>query len=140
MTTTPTRPGRWKAGESGNPAGRRPGSGEVARLRTAIAEHVPSLIQTLIDRALAGDVGAARLLLERVLPALRPVDESVIMKMPDGSLTDQGRVVLSAVADGGITPSQGAVMLGAISTLGKLVETDELVRRIEMLEANGAKP
>ena len=57
MTTTPTRPGRWKAGESGNPAGRRPGSGEVARLRTAIAEHVPSLIQTLIDRALAGDVG-----------------------------------------------------------------------------------
>ena len=47
MTTNPKRPGRGKAGESGNPAGRRPGSGEVARLRAAIAEHLPSLIQTL---------------------------------------------------------------------------------------------
>jgi len=28
--------GKWKAGESGNPKGRTPGSGEVAKLRASI--------------------------------------------------------------------------------------------------------
>lgn len=32
------RPGRWKAGESGNPAGRKPSTGEVAAMRAAIAD------------------------------------------------------------------------------------------------------
>ena len=40
----PKRPGRWKPGESGNPAGRKPGSGEVAKLRAAIAEHMPGIV------------------------------------------------------------------------------------------------
>lgn len=87
MTTNPKRLGRWKAGESGNPAGRRPGSGEVARLRAAIAEHLPSLIQTLIDRALSGDVAAARLMLERVIPPLKASEEVASLALPDGTLT-----------------------------------------------------
>ena len=67
------RPGRWKAGESGNPAGRKPGTGEVARLRAAIADRVPELLAAMMTRALEGDVGAARLLLERAIAPLKGI-------------------------------------------------------------------
>ena len=56
----PTPPRAWKPGESGNPQGRKPGTGEVAKLRAAISEHVPAIIQSLAAAALSGDVAAAR--------------------------------------------------------------------------------
>ncbi len=133
------RQGPWKPGESGNPAGRKPGSGEVARLRAAIAEHVPSLIQTLIERALSGDVAAARLMLERVIPPLKASEEAAPLSLPDGTLTEQGRAVLGAVATGALAPGQGAALLGALGTLAKLTEADELTARIEALEARDVK-
>src|SRR5688572_24509921 len=129
------RPGRWKAGESGNPAGRKPGSGEVARLRAAMAEHVPALLAVLVERALSGDVGAARLLLERTVAPLKAREEPAPLTMPDGTLTEQGRAVVASVATGEISPGQGATLLASLGTLAKLIETDELERRIAALES-----
>ena len=99
MTTKRMPPANgWKPGQSGNPAGRKPGTGEVAKLRAAIAEHVPPIIEKLTAAALSGDVGAARLLLERVIPPLKASEEPVLLTLPDGTLTEQGRGVLVAVA------------------------------------------
>jgi len=61
----------WKKGRSGNPAGRKPGTGAVAALRVALAEHVPAIIETLASAAKAGDTAAAKLILERVVPPLK---------------------------------------------------------------------
>ena len=132
--TTPKRKGRWKPGESGNPAGRKPGAGEVARLRAAIGDKVPAIIERLTDAALAGDVGAARLLLERVIAPLKAAEEAVPIALPSGTLTEQGRAVLVAVAAGDLATGQGAALLAALGTLAKLTEADELTRRIEALE------
>lgn len=133
-------PHAWRAGQSGNPRGRRPGSGAVAKLRAAIAEHVPTIIERLTAAALQGDVSAARLLLERVIPPLKAAEEAASLVLPDGTLTEQGRAVLGAVAAGELAPGQGAALLGAIGTLARVVEVDELERRIEALEATHAKP
>lgn len=127
-------PHAWKPGESGNPAGRRPGTGQVARLRAAIAEHVPTIIEKLTSAALAGDIGAARLLLERVIPPLKAAEEAAALALPNGTLTEQGRAVLASVAAGDLPPTQGAALLASLGTLAKLTETDELTRRIEALE------
>lgn len=128
-------PGRWKPGQSGNPAGRKPGTGEVAQLRAAIAQHVPTILENLAAAALAGDVGAARLLLERVLPPIKAAEQPAPVALPaDGSLTEQGRAVVQAVAGGELAPAQGAALLGALGTLAKLTETDELAARIAALE------
>lgn len=129
------RPGRWKAGESGNVKGRPAGTGKVAKLRAAIAEQLPSLLDAMVTRALAGDVGAARLLLERTIAPLRAVEPAQALALPDGSLTDQGRAVLKAVAEGELAPGQGAVLLGAIAALARVAEIDELTARIVALEA-----
>ena len=128
-------PHAWRAGQSGNPRGRRPGSGEVAKLRAAIAEHVPTIIERLVAAALQGDTGAARLLLERVCPPLKATEEPAPLALPDGTLTEQGRAVLGAVAAGELAPGQGAALLGAIGTLARVAEVDELERRLTALEA-----
>ena len=125
----------WKPGQSGNPAGRPAGTGEVAKLRAAIAEHVPAIVDRLTEAALAGDVGAARLLLERIIPPLKATEMPVSIAMPEGSLSAQGRAIMAGVADAALSPGQGAALLTSLGTLAKLVEADELEARISALEA-----
>lgn len=127
-------PHAWKPGTSGNPSGRKPGSGAVAKLRAGIAKHVPGIVAKLTTAALAGDVGAARLLLERVIPPLKAAEDAAPLALPDGSLTEQGRAVLAGVAAGDLAPGQGAALLASLGTLAKLTEADELERRIVALE------
>jgi hypothetical protein len=128
------RPGRWKAGQSGNPAGRKPGSGEVAQLRAAIGKRVPELLQAMMDKALEGDVGAARLLLERSIAPLKAAEQTQALSLPDGTLTQQGRAVLASVATGELAPGQGSQLITAIGTLARVSEIDELQARITALE------
>lgn len=141
MATTRKPPAAaWKPGQSGNPKGRPAGTGEVAKLRAAIADRVPELLAAMMARALDGDVGAARLLLERAIAPLKAAEQSQALSLPDGTLTDQGRAVLASVAAGELAPGQGAALLGAIGTLARVAEIDELARRIEVLEEKNAKP
>jgi len=137
MTETKRKapPQAWKPGQSGNPSGRKPGSGEVAALRTGIREHAPAIIQKLTEAALAGDTGAARLLLERVCAPLKAEEQAAPLALPDGTLTRQGRAVLGAVADGELALGQGAALLTSLGTLAKVREADELEARIAALEA-----
>lgn len=127
--------GKWTKGKSGNPAGRKPGTGVAGKLRAAIAADVPDILKGLTAAAKGGDVGAARLLLERVLPALKPVEEPTAVDLTGETLTEQGRAALGAVAAGHLAPGQGATLLAALAALAKLVETDELAARVAALEA-----
>jgi hypothetical protein len=140
MTTRKPPAAAWKPGQSGNPKGRPTGTGEVAKLRAAIAGNVPAILESLTAAALAGDVQAARLLLERALPPIKPVEATQALSLPDdGTLTEQGRAVLASVAAGELAPGQGAALLGAIGTLARVVEIDELTGRIKALEAAQVK-
>ena len=136
MATKKTPPTHaWAKGQSGNPKGRAAGSGEVAKLSAAIAGQVPAILESLTAAALAGDVQAARLLLERALPPIKAVELAQAVAIPnEGSLTDQGRAVLAAVAAGELAPGQGAALLASIGTLARVVEVDELAARITALE------
>ena len=106
----------------------------MAKLRAAIADRVPELLSTLMAQALEGDTAAARLLLERAIAPLKAAEQPQTLTLPDGTLTDQGRAVLASVAAGELAPGQGAALLGAISTLARVVEIDELAQRVAKLE------
>lgn len=134
-------PGRWKKGESGNPKGRTPGTGEVPKIRAAIAARVPEILDKLMALALEGDTGAARLLLERAIAPLKAMKPTQPITLPDGTLTDQGRAVLAAVAVGELAPGQGSQLIAAIGQLARVTEIDELAARITSLEAkHNAQP
>ena len=139
MTTRKPPAAAWKPGQSGNPNGRPAGTGEVGKLRAAIAKRVPDLLDAMMARALDGDVGAARLLLERAVAPLKAMEQPLALTLPDGTLTEQGHAVLRSVANGVLAPSQGAALLGAIGTLARVTELDELESRIAALEARNGK-
>ncbi|MCB1769014.1 MAG: hypothetical protein KDJ31_04815 [Candidatus Competibacteraceae bacterium] len=69
--------GQWQPGQSGNPRGRRPDCA-VSKARARISRNLPAIIDALVKAALAGDASASRLLLERVVPAMRPVDPDLL--------------------------------------------------------------
>jgi hypothetical protein len=130
----------WKLGASGNPAGRPKGiPNPQARLRRMI--DAEGIVKRLQEAALAGDVQAARTLLERALPVYRAAAEPV--QLPglneSAALTDKAQAVLSAVADGSIPPDLGAQLVTAIGTVARVAEVDELARRIAALENQHGK-
>ena len=106
----------------------------MAAIRASIAARVPEILAALLTRALDGDTAAARLLLERAIAPLKAAEYSEGLTLPDGSLTDQGRAVLRAVAAGELAPSQGAALLAAIGTLARVTEIDEFDARLTKLE------
>ncbi len=127
--------GRFAPGNKASP-GRPPGRGPVAELRATLATDLDKIIDTLRTQALAGDAQAIRIILDRVLPALRPVEMPTTLELPaDGTLADQARAVVQAAANGNLAPAQAAQIVTALGGVAKIIETTELVSRIEALEA-----
>ena len=134
------RPGRWKKGQSGNPAGRPKGiPSPASRLRHMI--DCEALVAKLHESAMKGNTRAAELLLDRALPALRPVAEAVELPgLKDAAtLTAKAERIVELAADGKVSPDVATALLSAIGTLAKATEIDELMRRIEALEAERAQ-
>ena len=130
-----TRGRPFQPGRSGNPAGRKPGSGAVGKLRQAIGASLPDIIERLQVQALGGDVAAARLLLERTIAPLKPMENTVPMTLPDGPAAEQGAAIIRAIAAGDLAPGQGATLLQAVANLARVVDIAELQKRIEALES-----
>ena len=127
--------GRFAVGNEGSP-GRPPGRGAVAEMRETLATDLHKIIDTLKAQALAGDPQAIRIILDRVLPSLRPVELPAALALPVGAtLAEQARAVVQAAADGEIAPSQAAQIVSALGGVARIIEATELVRRIEALEA-----
>ena len=130
--------GRFAVGNEGSP-GRPPGRGAVAEMRDALATDLHKIIDALKAQALAGDPQAIRIILDRVLPSLRPVELPAVLTLPVGaSLAEQARAVVQAAADGEIAPSQAAQIVTALGGVAKIIETTELVKRIEALETRNS--
>jgi hypothetical protein len=126
---------QFKPGQSGNPKGRPKSHITTSELRAKLAKDADQIIESVVQSALQGDTQAARLVLERIIPAIKPTEQAMPIDIPtDTNLTEQGRAILGAVAAGDLAPSQGAALVGAIGTLARVVEIDELAARVAALE------
>jgi hypothetical protein len=54
----------------------------------------------------------------------------------NGSLTEQGNEIIIATLAGQIPPDIGSQLITALSHQAKLIEIDELIKRVEALESN----
>lgn len=79
-------------------------------------------------------IGILFRLLDKCLPNLRPVDTPVQIKTVGDTITEQGAAILKAMAAGDITPSEATSLMQAISAQIRVVEADELEKRIKALE------
>jgi hypothetical protein len=102
--------GRFAPGISGNPAGKKPGTRNRATvLREALAEGEDiAAARIVIDKALAGDVMAARFVVDRLTP--RPRGRAIALDLPGGKkaadVLAASNATIAAMASGEITPDE----------------------------------
>lgn len=126
----------YRPGESGNPSGRPPGIGRTVELRRMLFSQSEEIIQAVIDRALLGDPTAMKLVVERMLPALRPADMPVsIPRADDGNVETQANYVLTALLSGGLAPDLALRVMQALQIHYSLTELQDLEARITALES-----
>lgn len=120
---------KFQKGQSGNPAGRKPGLSKIGKIRQGLEAHLPEILEALTAQAKAGDPQAAKLLLDRVLPSLKPETRQSAPAPTDPD------AILTAVESGQIGIDQGQALMGLAATRIKIAADEELLRRVEALEA-----
>ena len=100
---------------------------------------IPQVLESVYQKALAGDMTAARMLLDRTLPNKRPEQERVEISHT-GNIPSDAQNVLRSVLDGEVSPDVGASLLSAMTSVLKAVEVEDLAKRIEALEGQKSGP
>ena len=102
--------GRFLPGQSGNPAGKKPGTRNRATLlHDALRDREErTVVRVVIDKALAGNSAAARFVIGLLMP--RPRDRPIALELPDGAgardILAAANATVQAMADGEITPGE----------------------------------
>jgi Family of unknown function (DUF5681) len=117
---------RFEKGQSGNPAGRPPGSRNRATMlgEAMFQGKAEAIIGKAIEKAMEGDMTAIRLCLERVFPRLR--DRATVFDLPPINGAPEALAALTSIVAG---VSSGELTAAEGSELSKLV--DHYLRALE---------
>ncbi|GAA4169487.1 DUF5681 domain-containing protein [Shinella granuli] len=134
---------RFKRGRSGNPGGRRAGSRSKALVALdALGEgEAEAIVVAMVEKAKGGDATAARTILDRVWPARKGA--RLTFDLPEvktaEDLPDAVAAVTRQVAEGEISPDEGATVVTLLEAHRKAIETSELSARVAALEERMTK-
>jgi Family of unknown function (DUF5681) len=137
-------PGRpFKPGESGNPAGKAPGTRNkaTALIETLLAGEADAVGRKVVELAKDGDVVALRLCLDRLCPPLRdrPVQFSLPAIETAADLMKASAALLQAVAAGELTPGEAGDVAKLIDAHVRAIEITDVQERLAALETEAGK-
>jgi hypothetical protein len=129
----------FESGKSGNPQGRPVGVPDKrTKLRSLLQIHAQELIQKAVELALAGDVNALRLCLERLIPRLRSEPAAFLLPFNDvknvKELLDNNAAVIAAVSCGELTLEQAQTLSSLLEAQHKFIVGSELEQRLAAIE------
>jgi hypothetical protein len=125
----------FEPGKSGNPAGKPKGARDRrTALRGLLEPHAKKLASKVVQMALDGDMAAARIIFDRIMPPLRATDAPIHLDGMTGTPTEMSVQVLKAMASGVLTPDQATAILTAMNKQMEIIAVDDLARRVAMLE------
>ena len=130
--------GQFRSGQSGNPAGRPPGSRNKATEAAAflLDGEAEALTRKAIDLALDGDPSALRLCIARIIPPRRgrPVNFGLPAVRGAADLAAAMAAITTAAGQGAITPGEAAELARVVEIFVRAVETSDFERRLRQLE------
>ena len=123
---------RFNKGVSGNVLGRPKQAMTSTELRKRLAQDMPDILATLVDKAKAGDTTAIKIILDRTHPPLRP--QALPVEVPIGAnLAETGGNIISNTLQGQMAPDIGAMLISALANQAKVNEVAELTKQIQQL-------
>jgi len=129
---------RFRPGESGNPAGKRPGTRNRATLAAEVLldGEADTLTRKAIQLAKQGDITALRVCLDRILPPRR--ERPVQFKLPAlrnaGDAAAAMAAIAEAVAGGELTMSEAAELAKVVESFVRALEATAFDQRLRALE------
>lgn len=129
---------RFQKGQSGNPKGKIKGTKNKATrfIESLMQSELTNIGQKLIELAMAGNLQAIKLLLDRVMPP--KTSRSIEIEIPKiETATDALQAistVIHAVGQGELTPSEGEAMTKIIQSFTQALQSYEFDQRLSRLE------
>jgi uncharacterized protein DUF5681 len=117
---------KFQPGQSGNPAGRPPGSLNKKTLvvQAALAERAEEIVNNVMDRAMEGQGAAMRLCMDRLVPTGR--NRPVAIELPVIKTPEDAELALAVVTDelaaGKLTIAEASALITLIDRMLRLAE------------------
>lgn len=127
----------FSKGVSGNPAGRPKGLRDKRnRLLTEIlSKDEQGIAQKLAELAIDGNLAAISLCAEYLWSKNKTQGEPLeLPSMVGKTIAEQGALIVDAMAAGEITPDEAGTAIQVIGSQSRILEVDDLTRRIAALE------
>jgi hypothetical protein len=143
MTGKPANAGRkqdgtFASGHSGNARGKRPGTRhKTTQLAEQLMERdIKDVVQKVVEAARAGDMQAAKIVLDRIAPARRgrPVALTLPKVLKAEDVPTAIAAVIEAMSTGVVSPEEAAAVSSVIEGQRRALELVALESRVAALE------
>ncbi|HLN11078.1 MAG TPA: DUF5681 domain-containing protein [Xanthobacteraceae bacterium] len=130
--------GRFRPGQSGNPAGRPRGSRNktTAAAEALLDGQAEALTERLLGEAGRGNVAALRMCFDRLAPRRRgrPVPFDLPRLESQADAVDAAAAIVAGVGDGELTPQEGADLIKLVEVFARVRAIQDLERRLAEVE------
>jgi hypothetical protein len=133
--------GQWTKGVSGNSKGRPKGSKSKAlSLRQSLVDECGDIIKVVVEQAKAGDLQAAKIILDRIMPTVRAIEPSIIIDIDlELPMMQKARLALDAGLCGAIPVAAAVSLANALAALSEKSELSDRLAAIEKAIGIGGK-
>ena len=136
--STASHQGRFKPGQSGNPAGRPKGArhSTTVAIEALLEGEAETITRKAIEAAKAGDMVAMRLVMDRICPPRksRPIHIELPPIGDAGGVAEAQQEVLRAACAGELFLDEAQALSGLLEARRQALETQELEARLSELE------
>ena len=101
--------------------------------------HQDALVEKAVELALSGDTQALKLCLDRLIPPIKSVELPVQANVSGDTLADQARSVIALADQGKHSIQEISGLMQAVSSMARIIDVDELERRITALESRNGQ-
>jgi hypothetical protein len=124
-------------GQSGNPAGKKPGTRNRATemVEALVHEHAPDILRGVVERALAGDPISIKLCLEQILPRRRgrPIRLPGFLAEADADLVNTQLLITNQMLSGELSPEE-ALAFSEVVARRDSVDDEQVRHRLAELK------